>query len=101
MPRLANLTPEEAKVKQNKAKADYLKARTKLNFVYDDEIARHFRLLAKYRNKSLAELIKLKLEEDIETEAKSRGESTEEFLSFLEKTFGESIDKDANARRKS
>ena len=100
MSKAAVLTPDQAKENQRKAKADYLKSKGKMNFAFDEDLILYFKELAKYKDTSLADLVKSQLIECGDQIALSRGETPEEFRKFLDKTFKETIVRETNARRK-
>lgn len=98
MARTATFTKEQGKERQNAAKAAYLKARTKLNLVYENEDAITYREFAKDEGKSLTEIFKVAIDEKIEHKAQERNETIEEYKAYLDKQYRKDVDKAGEKR---
>lgn len=87
MGRPAIYSKEELRERRNIEKSLYMKARTKLNFVFENEDAIVYKELAKDEELSLATVIKNALDRKIVENAEKRKMSIEKYKAYLDETY--------------
>ena len=98
MGRPAIYSKEELREKRNNEKSLYMKARTKLNFVFENDDARIYKELAKDEKSSLATVVKNALDKKIAENAEKKQMTIEEYKAYLDKKYRAEVDK-AGANR--